>query len=767
MPLDTAAPKSVDHSRRSFLKISAAAGGGVMLAMTVACATPADPTDGGASASAEPKAPAKMVELNVFVSVASDGTIRIVNKNPEIGQGIKTMLPMLIAEEMDADWSKVEIAQADANQDKYGAQIAGGSFATPNHWMPLRQVGATTRLLMLQAAAAKWSVPVEELTTGPSVVKHAASNRTVGYGELAEAAATLPAPEKAVVDALKLKDQKDFRIIGKSVIQWDAPRIVRGEPIFGIDVTVPGMKYANFVKCPVFGGKVVSANVDEIKALPGVTDCFIVRENGPLPTKMGLLDGVAILSDNWWIAKEAAKKLKVVWDEGVSKDDSTAAFHTKAAELAKGAPQSNVSKAGDAAAALKSAAKVVEASYAYPFLAHAPLEPMNCTAHAKDDGTVEVWAPTQRPDLGANGAFSLISTALGVEKSKITIHMIRCGGGFGRRLDNDYAVEAAAISKQAGNIPVKLVWTREQDMQHDPYRPGAYHNFKAALDKDGNLTALTNHFVSFGRPDAKGALAVLASANLPPQEFPASYIPNHSYDQSLMMAGMPTGPLRAPTSNAVCFVYQSFLDEVAHAAGKDPLQFRLDLLASPTAAPAGAGARRGMDPKRMADVVRLVGERSGWANRASLPKGTGMGVAFYFSHQGYFAQVAKVKVAPSGQWKVLKVWSVGDVGSQIINPTGAHNQVQGSIIDGIGEMRQQITFDKGRAVQTNFYDMPLIRINEAPQIDDHFHLSDNSPTGLGEPALPPVLPAVANAIFAATGKRIRSLPVIDSELKWA
>jgi isoquinoline 1-oxidoreductase beta subunit len=758
------AGKQAASSRRTFLKLGAAAGGGLLLSMTVACATGERATDGGAAAAAEAaKAPPKLVDLNIFVAVASDGTIRLMNKNPEIGQGIKTMLPMLIAEEMDADWSKVRIEQADADA-KYGNQIAGGSFATPNHWIPLRQVGATVRLLMLQAAAAKWSVPVEELTTGPSVVRHAASNRTVSYGELAEAAAALPVPDKATVDALKMKDPKDYRIIGKSVIQWDAPRIVRGEPVFGIDIVVPGMKYATYVKGPVFGAKIVSANVDEVKALPGVTDCFIVRENGPLPTKMGLLDGVAVLADDWWTAKEAAKKLNIVWDEGVSKDESTAGFNKKAAELAKAAPAANVSKSGDAAAAMKAAAKTVEASYSYPFLAHAPLEPMNCTAHAKADGTVEVWAPTQRPDMGPNGAFSLIQTALGVAKDKITIHMIRCGGGFGRRLDNDYAVEAAAISKQAGNIPVKLVWTREQDMAHDPYRPGAYHNFKAALDKSGKMTAMTNHFVTFGRPDDKGNMVVLSSANLPAQEFPATYIPNHSYDQSLMMGGMPTGPLRAPTSNAVCFVYQSFLDEVAHAAGKDPLQFRLDLLAEP--APGGA-ARRGMDPKRMADVLRLVGERSGWANRASLPKGVGMGVAFYYSHQGHFAQVAKVKVEQSGQWKVLKVWNVGDVGSQIINPTGAHNQVQGSIIDGVGEMKQQITFDKGRAVQTNFYDMPLIRMNEAPQIDNHFHLTPNNPTGLGEPALPPVLPAVANAIFAATGKRIRSLPVLPADIRWA
>lgn len=743
-------------SRRFFL-FASAAGGGLLLA---GCVTPGDTTDGAPVAAAEPAPPpAPVVDMDHYVAISPDGTIRIMAKNPEIGQGIKTMLPMLIAEELDADWSKVVIEQADADA-KYGNQIAGGSFATPNHWTPHRQVGAGARAMLIAAAAARLDKPVEEFTTEPSLVVHAASNTKIPYGDLVMDAAKLAAPEPA---SLKLKDAKDYRIIGKPMRNWDSPRIVRGEPIFGIDTVVPGMKYANFVKCPVFGGKLVSANIDEIKALPGVVDCFVVKQVGDLPTKMGLLDGVAVVADDWWTAKNAAAKLSITWDEGVSKDESTASYDSKAVELAKAAPMSTLSKVGDADAALKGAARTLEASYVYPFLAHVPLEPMNCTAHAKTDGTVEVWAPTQRPDLGANGAFSLIETALGVAKDKITIHMIRAGGGFGRRLDNDYAVEAAAISRQAGNIPIKLIWTREQDVQHDPYRPGGYHNFKAGLDKDNNLVALTNHFVTFGRPNATGAMTLLASANSPPQEFPANYVPNHRYDQSIMMGGMPTGPLRAPTSNAVCFAHQSFIDEIAHAAGKDPLAFRLELLNLPV--PAGA-TRAGMNADRMKDVVRIVGERSGWADRASLPKGTGMGVAFYFSHQGYFAQVAKVKVAQNGSWRVLKVWSVGDVGSMIINPINAHNQVEGSIVDGISELHQKITFDKGRAVQSNFYDMPVLRMDYAPQIDSHFHVTAFNPTGLGEPALPPVLPAVANAIFAATGNRIRTLPIAQSELRW-
>ncbi len=751
------AEADVDASRRSFLKLSAAAGGGLMLAMTVACATQPDTADGAPAVPATaPKAPAKLVDLNIYVAVASDGAIRIMGKNPEIGQGIKTMLPMLIAEEMDADWSKVQIEQADADS-KYGTQIAGGSFATPMHWGPLRQVGATTRLVLMQAAAAKWSVPLSELSTGPSVVKHAASNRTISYGELADAAAAMPAPDKATVDALKMKDPKTYRIIGKPMKQWDNPKIVRGVPIFGIDVKVDGMKHAVFVKCPVFGGKVVSANTDEVKALAGVHDCFVVRQVGT--DLMGLLDGVAIVADDWWTANQARKTLKVVWDEGASASHSTASFNSQAAALAKQTPQSSLRKDGDADAAFKSAAKVVEGSYAYPFLVHAPLEPQNCTAHAKADGTVEIWAPTQNPSNG----LQLVTGALGVDRSKVTIHMVRCGGGFGRRLSNDFMVEAAAISKQAGNIPVKLLWTREDDTQHDPYRPGGYHNFKAAVDASGKMTALSNHFVTFG---ANGK--TLGNAQMSPAEFPAAYIPNVSYGQSLIPGAMPTGPLRAPVSNAISFVYQSFLDEVALAAGKDPLDFRLELLAAgPTGDVAAGGRGAPMDPKRMSAVLKLVGERAGWANRVSLPKGTGLGVAFYYSHQGHFAEVAKVKVEPSGQWRVLKVWVVGDIGSQIINPLNAVNQAQGAVIDGIGEMKQQITFDKGRTVQSNFFDMPLIRMNEAPQVDVHFHVTDNSPTGLGEPALPPALPAVANAIYAATGKRVRALPIVPNDLRWA
>jgi isoquinoline 1-oxidoreductase beta subunit len=737
-----------DTSRRFFLMASAA-GGGLVLA---GCMTTDNQSEGGATAAASPSKPKQpVVEMNTYVAISPDGTIRIMAKNPEIGQGIKTMLPMLIAEELDADWTKVTLEQADAAA-KYESQIAGGSFATPNHWVPQRRVGAAARYMLLQSAATRLNVNISELTTEPSMVVHKATNKKIAYGDLVADAAKLPAPAKDVVDGLTLKDAKNYRIIGKDMKQWDAPRIVRGEPIFGIDVDVPGMKYANYVKCPVFGGKFVSANIDEVKALPGFTHVLPIKAVGT--DLMGLVDGVAVVADDWWTAKEAAKKLKIVWDEGPTASQSTASFNEQAKTLAKGTPGSNLSKAGDVAAAFAApGAKVIEATYEYPFLAHTPLEPQNTTAWAKPDGTLEIWSPTQNPNAGIGPA----AAATGVDRSKITLHMIRCGGGFGRRLSGDFVVEAAAISKAAGGIPVKLLWTREQDMQHDPFRPGGYHNFKAAI-QDGKLTGISNHFVTFGNNGRP-----LGNAQMPPTEFPAGFVANHSYDQSLIPGGMPTGPMRAPVSNAVCFAYQSFLDECAVAAGKDPLQFRMDLLAAGQAAAGG----RGMNPKRMADVLRIAGERSGWANRASLPKGTGMGVAFYFSHQGYFAQVAKVKVEQNGQFRVLKVWNVGDIGSVITNPINAHNQVEGSIVDGVSQLYQKITFEKGRVKQTNLYDMPLLRMKDAPQVDSHFHITENSPTGVGEPALPPVLPAVTNAIAAATGKRLRSLPVNTADLRWA
>ena len=735
------AGRRFDSSRRAFLKASATVGGGILLEWSL----PAR----GIAAENNQASPAGS-ELNAYIRIAPDGLVTIVSKNPEIGQGIKTMLPMLIAEELDVDWKNVRTEQAINDPAKYGRQFAGGSRATPLHWEPLRRVGAAGRQMLVSAAAQTWGVPASECSTTAGAVHHASSGRTLGYGALAARAATLPVPE---LQSVALKDPKEFRIIGRSQRGVDSPLVVTGKPLFGIDVQVPGMRHAVFVKSPVFGGTVASANLDIVKALPGVSHAFVVNGGDVFD---GLTSGVAVVADSWWAAHKARNKLEVKWNEGPTASQGTVAFARQAAELAQQSPQIAVFSEGDVVAGLAGAARIVEATYSYPFLAHATLEPQNCTASVRD-GKAEIWAPTQNPDSGAK----IVAKTLGLAESDVTVHMVRCGGGFGRRLMNDYMVEAAWISKQIG-APVKLLWDRGDDLRHDFYRPAGFHFFRAGLDRAGSVVAFRDHFVSFG---SAGKFA--SSAALQPVEFPARFVANVELGASLIPLGVPTGPLRAPGSNALAFAFQSFIDELAHAAGRDPVQYRLDLLGAPRRLPSPPGPSGPMpdfDTGRMRGVLESVADRSGWGKR-SLPKGSGLGVAFYYSHLGYFAEVVQATVGPGRSVRVDKVWVSGDVGSQIINPTGAENQVQGAALDGIGAaLHQAITIDRGRVTQRNFDDYRLLRIDEAPPVDVHFVITDNPPTGLGEPALPPVVPALCNAIFAATGKRLRHLPIDSSQL---
>ncbi len=738
--------------RRSFLKVSALGAGGVLIGLQVEPEAKAQ----GRGAPAAPPDP------HAYIKVASDGTVTIMAKNPEVGQGIKTMLPMLIAEELDVDWKSVKIEQTDFNDKIYAAQNAGGSTGTPNNWIPMRQVGAAGRAMFISAAAKTWGVPESECTTASGRVMH--GGQSLGYGELAAKVATMPAPAPG---SLKFKDPKDYKIIGVSQPGVDVADIVRGKPIFNIDVTIPGMVYAVFEKCGVFGGKVVSSNVEDIKKLPGIKDAFVIDRPDVtdivLPGEPGLENGIAILADTWWHAQSARKQLKVTWNEGPRAQYSSVAYAQKAEELSKQPAQRKIRDDGDAEGTLKSSAKVVEAAYSYPFIAHAPLEPQNCTAQFKD-GKVEIWTNSQTP---ANGRRMVMQT-LGLKDEEITVHMVRGGGGFGRRLNNDYMVEAAYIAKQSG-LPVKLIWSREDDMTHDYYRPGGFQYLKAGLDPAGKVVAWHNHFISYGEGER-----FVASGAMGPTEFPQRFVPNYSLHSSVMPLGIRTGALRAPSSNAFAFVIQSFIDELAHAAGKDPVEFRLALLDSAgpmAAAPAGGGrgggGAPGMDPERMKGVVKLAAEKSDWGKK--LPKGTAMGVAFHFSHRGYFAEVAEVTVSAANKVKINKIWVAADVGSPIINPSGADNIVQGGIIDGLSEMMtQEITIEKGRVAQTNYDKHGMVRLAQAPPvIEVHYAKTNFPPTGLGEPALPPILPAVSNAIFTATGKRVRQLPLSKSGFSWA
>jgi isoquinoline 1-oxidoreductase beta subunit len=733
-----------NRGRRDFMRKSVFAGGGLALGIYIQAAeTALGQVVKSSSASAGDFTP------DAFIRISPDGTVSLISKQPEMGQGVKTSLPMVIAEELEVSWKDVVIVQGDLNS-VYGRQSAGGSTSTPTNYEAFRRLGATARTMLVEAAALTWGVPAGECFAADSAVHHRPTKRKLGYGRLAAKAATLPVPsEKAVV----LKEPNDYKLLGTRIGGVDNAAIVTGEPLFGSDVQLPGMLYAVYDKCPVFGGKVLSANLDAVKALPGVRDAFVIDGTSNLN---GLMPGVAIVAESTWAAFSARKQLRVTWDEGKAAGQSWTGFVAKANELSKKPGAKVLRKDGDAAAALAKAAKTVEAAYVYPFISHATAEPQNCTAQFKN-GALELWAPTQNPGSGHEA----VAATLGIPKEKITVHITRSGGGFGRRLSSDYMLEAAAIALKIPS-PVKLVWSREDDLRHDHFRAGGFHYLRGGVDTAGKLVAWHNHFVTFANGERPGSGATLSG-----DEFPGRWVENLLLEQTAIDCGIPMGPWRAPGSNVFAWVIQSFIDELAHAGGRDPLEFRLELLGNRDEVPTSTTGGVNYNVARMRNVLKAVAERVGWGNK--FPRGRGQGIAFHFSHRGYVAEVAEVTVSKTGELKVDRVVVVSDIGAQIVNLSGAENQVQGAVVDGLGTlMFQELDINRGRIVQGNFGDYPMIRMPDAPtRIEVHFLKTNYPVTGLGEPPLPPLAPAVCNAIFAATGKRIRQLPLSRTDLSWS
>ena len=709
--------------RRSFLKLTGLAGGGLMLAFSYG-------PEAQAAVSKSDLSP------NAFVRISTSGKIFILSKGPEIGQGIKTAFPLIIAEELDAKWSDVVVEQAPVNPAVFGRQSAGGSRSIPDSWDQLRKAGAVARSMLISLAAAKWKVPAAECTAGNSVVSH--GKRNLGYGAIAALSATLnvpvPKPEE-----VKLKDRKDWKLLGGSFTGVDNRKVVTGAPLFGIDQMLPGMKYAIYEKCPAVGGKVRSANLDEVKKLSGVRDAFVIEGNGKTTE---IMPGVAIVADSTWAAFEARKALRVDWDESNASKDSWRELAGRAKALA-GKPTGDkvLGTTGTPDAALAGAAKQVTAFYTYPFVSHAPLEPQNCTAWSHD-GIVEFWAPTQTADR----ALQTVSEALGVPVDKVKINQTRAGGGFGRRLMNDYMCEAGAIA-QRYSAPVKMLWTREQDMAHDFFRAGGFHSLTGGIDAAGKLVAWRDHFITFSQ-DGNGPSS---GADWSPTLFPGENVPNFQLSHTLLPLKTPTGPWRAPRSCSIAWVIQSFMHELAAAGGRDHRDFLLEVMGEPRAL---AG---GFHTGRAADVIKLATEKAGWGRK--LPEGHGLGLAFHYSHAGHFAEVAEVSVDKDKRIKLLRMVVAGDIGP-IVNMSGAKNQCEGGVVDGFSTMLGlEITMENGRIEQSNFHQYPLLRMASHPAVEVHFIQSDHPPTGVGEPALPPVAPAICNAIYAATGHRVRTLPL--------
>ena len=726
-------------SRREFFSVGLTALGGLAIGVRLAPAS-------GVPA-------AKVFAPNAFLRVEPTGDVVVIVPRPEMGQGSRTAIAMLVAEELEAHWERVRVEQADLDEERYGPQYAGGSAVVRTSWTPLRQAGAAARMMLVSAAASRWNVDAAQCVAKGGRVRHAPTGRTATYQSLAAAAAALPAPAKIAV-----KPERDFRIIGTPRRGVDVPAIVTGRMPYGIDVRVPGMLFASIERSPVFGGRVVRVDDAKARATQGVRAVIPIdadalpefEENSP---KMP--NGVAVLADSTWAAMQGRRALSVEWDARGGESESTAAMRARAEALAAGAPRVVRRNDGHFDEAFAASATRLEAVYEVPLLAHAPMEPLNCTARL-DGRRLEIWAGTQNPQ----GARRAAATAAGVLPNEVTVHVVRMGGGFGRRFYADDVAEAAYLAKASGR-PVQVVWTREDEIRHGFYRPAGYHLMRAGLDADGKLVAWSQHLVNASRghylrwSPGPNQTELVDPGELEPYDLPAGVVPNARIAYTAIQSKIPRGQWRAVEPSATVFVTQSMLDELAHLAGRDPLQFQLAMLEPARPLPFYEGH---YDTGRLAAVLRLAADRGNWGK--SLPAGRGRGIAGSYSNGAYVAHVAEVEVAPNGEVHVRRVVTAADCGL-VVNPSGAAAQVEGSIIFGLSAaLHQEITVDKGRVVQSNFHDYTVLRFADAPRMEVHFVKgSQDTPRGIGEGALPSIAPAVTNAIFAATGKRIRRLPV--------
>ena len=740
------------QGRRSFIKSTAVAGGGMMLGFSWLAGCKSEPT----IVEEVLQMPDEWFNINGFLKIGENGVVTIMSPNPEIGQNIKTSMPMIVAEELDIDWKKVVVEQAPLDTKLYKRQLAGGSQSIRQGWKSLRMAGATARRMLCEAAAKSWEVPVEEITTEAGILYHKATEKSGHYGEFASAAALIEVPEEVA-----LKDIKDFKIIGNSKRNVDGKKIVTGQPLFGLDTQREGMLYASIVHPPAFGMKLKSLNEDSVKKMAGVKDVFTINTYPDLEKKQwcdvdAFSELIVVVGDSTWQVMQAKKAIEAEWEESPAtnlsvkafgrtfKMNTPAGFESTAQHAEKMVGYDGKvevkRKDGDPDAAFKNAAQIIESTYTAPFLAHNCMEPMNFFADVKE-GKVELVGPIQTPEFMEKS----VSERLGMPLENIDIQMTRMGGGFGRRLYGHFLVEAALISQKVG-APIKLTYTREDDMTFGCYRPAYHATYRAALDENKNLIGF--HIKAGGIPESP----------LFADRFPAGAIDNYLAEAWTLESNISTGAWRAPRSNFIAGAEQAFLDEVAEAMGKDPIELRLDLLERAKNTP--VGEKNDYDAARYAGVLKLVKEKSGWGKGDSK---LNRGVSAYFCHNSYVANVLDLSVK-DGKPVVDKVFCAVDCGI-VVNPDAAKNMMEGGTVDGIGHaLFSGLTFKDGVPEQSNFDKYRLIRHSEAPkEIQVDFVESDTDPTGLGEPPFPPIIGAVANALYKATGKRVYDQPFVKGK----